>query len=281
MKGLLQKINAKVGASGKGEPVHVPVLKEPIRTPYGPFRFKAEVVPGTPYEIQATSNLMKKEWTTIANDTAKGEFDFIDPDAPKSSYRFYRINANGLYSLNVVGYVTYTLPPGTSMIGNSFERANNTVAELFKGMPDDTTLQKFDSLLYKLSENTIKYGKWQNPNETLALGEGAIITNPTSDLRSLCFAGEVMQGRFSTPIPGGFSIRCSPVPQPGRLDTDLNFPIEEGDVVHLFDRETQKSLEYTYASGVWLPRPPIVFAGESFWVAKKSPSTWTFDFSVS
>jgi len=274
---LLQKIN-KAGASGK-DSVQVPVLRDPVRVPYGPFQFKAEVAPGTPYEIQATSNL-KKEWTTIASDTSKGELDFVDPDAAKSSYRFYRINASGVYSLNVVGYVMFSLPPGSSMIGNSFERANNAVSELFKGMPDGTTLQKFDGLLYKMSENSVKHGKWLNPGERLVPGEGAIISNPTSDIRSVCFVGELMQGKFSTPIPGGFSIRCSPVPQPGRLDTDLNFPIEEGDVIHLFDRETQKVIEYSYAGGQWSPRPPIVFAGESFWVAKKNPSTWTVDFSV-
>jgi hypothetical protein len=276
---FFQKITAKAGSVGSPPPIQVPVLSEAVRIPYGPFRFKGEVVPGTPYEIQATTNF-KKEWTTIASDISKGEFEYIDPEATKLSYRFYRLNANGVYSLNVVGYVTYTLAPGSSMVGNSFARTDYTVAELFKGMPEGTLLQKFDGSLYKLTDNLIKNGRWQNPIDTLELGEGAIITNPTSDMRSLCFSGEVMQGRFSTPIPKGFSIRCSPVPQPGRLDTDLNFPIEEGDMVHLFDRETQKCVEYSYSVKGWSPSPPIVMAGESFWVAKKSPGYWVVDFSV-
>jgi hypothetical protein len=278
MKALFQKIKAPMAGRGV-QPVQLPVLSDPVRIPYGPFRFQGEVEAGATYEIQATSNLTK-DWTTIATDISKGEIEFLDSDAFKSAYRFYRLFVNGVYSLNVVGYVTFTLPPGSSMIGNSFARPDNSVGELFKGLPDGTTLQKFDGQIYKLTDNSVKYGKWLNPTETLALGEGAIISNPTSDLRSLCLVGEVMQGRFSTPIPSGFSIRCSPVPQPGRLDTDLNFPIEEGDVIHLFDRETQKCVEYTYSQRKWSPGIPIVCAGESFWVAKKSPATWTVDFSV-
>ena len=48
-------------------------------------------------------------------------------------------------------------------------------------------------------------------------GEGGIFFNPTSDYRSLNFAGEVMRENLSMPIPAGFSVRSPLLPQRGQL----------------------------------------------------------------
>src|SRR5947208_2878694 len=87
--------------------------------------------------------------------------------------------------------------------------------------------------------------------------------------------GEVQQGDLSLPIPAGFSVRSSIVPLPGQLDSDLVFPAAEDDVVHLYDRDRQKYVVYSFNSGKWSPEPPILGVGESFWVGKTFAGNWS------
>lgn len=233
-----------------------------------------------PYEIQAASDL--EHWVTIAEDLARGPgIEYVDSDASKYAHRFYRVVANEVHSANIIGYASTTLPPGFSMIANPFDAPSNAIAELFKDWPDDTTLNKFDTRLFRLSDNAVKHGKWTNPSEKLLPGEGGVFFNPTSDYKSLNFVGDVMQGSLSVPIPAGFSVRSSLVPQPGHLQEDLGFPIGEGDVIHLFDRDQQKYVLFPFEGGKWKSGSPMVNICESFWVAKTEAANWTRAIRVS
>ncbi|MDB6122967.1 MAG: hypothetical protein JWQ71_1960 [Pedosphaera sp.] len=258
-------------------PVLPAVLGPAVRFPYGAFQLKARITKGAQYEIQATTDL--QHWQTICTDTAEHEaIEYVDSDASKFSCRFYRILAGIVQSANVMGYASTTLPPGFSMIANPFDAPSNFISDLLKDMPDGTKINKFDTRFFQMTENVFRGGKWSNPSEKLVPGEGAILHNPTSDYKTLSFVGDVMQGNLSIPIAGGFSIRSSLVPQAGRLHTDLAFPIAEGDVIHLFDRDRQKYVLYPYDAAAWASNPPIVSVSESFWVAKTSPGNWTRNF---
>src|SRR5437870_3757858 len=71
-----------------------PHLTTAIRFPHGPFQFKIRVAPGTAYEIEGTTDL--KTWIPLANNTAADEnFEYLDSDAPKFGFRFYRVIAGG------------------------------------------------------------------------------------------------------------------------------------------------------------------------------------------
>src|ERR1051325_11125066 len=194
---IIQKIGGRAAlfARRKNEVVAPPTLREAARFPYGPFQFKTQLPKGTAYTIQACTDL--KTWNTILEGVA-GEVS----------------------SLNVIGYVSTTLPPGFSMIANPLDTPKNTVTEMFKAWPDGTTFSKFDTRFFKLAENGVQGAKWTNPGERLGPGEGGIFFNPTEDYKSLSFAGEVRQGNLSVPIPAGFSIRSSLVPLPGSLHED-------------------------------------------------------------
>jgi hypothetical protein len=276
---FLKRIGSSVGSRRSRDPVAPPVLGPAVRFPYGPFQFKIKAGKGVQFEVHATTDL--KSWHPIAAETSGAEvFDYVDSDASKFSYRFYRLLAGEVYSANVIGYATITLPPGFSMIANPFDAPSNTVSELFKELPEGTTLNKFDTRFFRLNENSFKNGRWTNPSETLVPGEGAILFNPTSDYKLLSFVGDLMQGQLSLPIPGGFSIRSSLVPQPGRIHTDLGFPIAEGDVIHLFDRDRQKYVLYPYDPDKWAANPPVLSVCEAFWVAKTLPGNWVRNFSL-
>src|SRR6266404_3049724 len=138
MKSIFRKIRAKTGASA---PLAPPSLGSGVRFPYGPFQFKIQVAKGLYYEIETTTNL--KNWQSIFQGTAAEQTDFLDSDASKFSYRFYRLHAEGVYSLKVLGYASVTLAPGFTMVGNPLVGVNDSVAELFKEMPEGTTVSKF------------------------------------------------------------------------------------------------------------------------------------------
>ena len=269
---LVQKISDSTPWAKRAEAITPPLLRDARRFPYGPFQFKTQLPKGAEYTIHCSTDL--HTWSLIGGGQANGEiFDYIDSEAFKHSYRFYRVMTEQVPSLNVIGYASVTLPPGFSMIANPLESPCSTVGELFQGWPDGTTLNKFDTRFFRLAENAVKFGKWTNAGEKLSPGEGAIFFNPTSEYKSLSFAGEVMQGSLSMPLPSGFSIRSSFIPQPGNLE-DMGFPITQGDVIHLFDRDRQKYVLHPFEASGWTDGPPLVSVGESFWVAKTEPGNW-------
>jgi hypothetical protein len=276
MNGLIEKIRHGGTSFWRRQQVtdDAPELAEPIRNPYGAFRFVIKAAKGTAFEIHASTNL--KVWRTIAQETMAGEeVEYVDPEASKFSFRFYRVKAGEMFSTSVVGYATTTLPPGCSMIANPFDAQSNEVAYLLKGMPEGTRLNKFDAQLYQLRENYFRNGKWTNPHERLVPGEGALVYNPTLDYRPLNFVGRIVPGSLTLPIPQGFSVRSSLVPLPGRLDTDLGFPMAVGDSLHLFDRDKQDYVIYEYDPEKWEANPPMISVGESFWIAKSAPGNWS------
>ena len=265
------------GASLEGKTVPQsapPVLKDAVRQPNGTFQFKAQLAKGTPFVVQ--SSIDAENWSPLLNGVSPGELtSYADGQASRFNYRFYRLLAGHAQASNVLGYVSTTLPPGFSMIANPLESPINTVGKVFKDWPDGTTLNKFDTQQFRLIENAVNFGQWTNPSESLRPGEGAIFFNPTSDYRSICFTGEVRTRNLSVAVSPGFSIRSSPMPQPGRLVEDLEFPIANGDVIHLFDRDKQQYALHPYENGQWTNGTPMISVGEAFWVAKTEPGNWT------
>jgi hypothetical protein len=257
-----------------------PQLTSPVRFPYGPFQFAFRVTKGESYEIQVSSNL--DAWQTISSGTSGTEsIDYVDSDASRFTYRFYRVLAAGALSANAVGYVSINAPPGYSMIANPLRTPLNGVSALLPNMNDGTALYKFDSRLFKLAENLVKSSRWSNPDETLSPGEGALFFNPTSDFKTINFCGEVLQGNLLMPLGSGFSMRSSQIPKAGRLHTDLACPVSEGDVVHLFDRDRQKYVIFEYNEKSWQSNPPVVAVGEAFWIGKTKAENWIQSFALS
>ena len=156
LNSLLQRIGARapffIGA--KDEPTPPPVLRDARRFPYGPFRFRTELPKGKEFTVLASTDL--RTWTAIgAGRGAEEPVEYIDSDAFKFSYRFYRLVSGELQAANVIGYASVSLPPGFALIGNPFD-SNDPVPEVFNGWPEGTSLNKFDTSLFRLTENAIK-----------------------------------------------------------------------------------------------------------------------------
>jgi hypothetical protein len=181
-----------------------------------------------------------------------------------------------VYSVNVVGYINVPVPPGFSMIANQLDSGNNTVSSLMPSVPEGVTIYKFVNGSYLI--NGYEFGEWSLPDMTLNPGEGAFIYNPGAAFNAL-FVGEVKQGTLTTPIPAGFSIAASQVPQTGALDSVLGFPVVDGDTVYLFNNTTGAYAISGYEFGEWsiVPTPKV---GEAFFVNKVSAVIWSRDFTV-
>jgi hypothetical protein len=272
---MLDKVGGSMLFRRKVEAIDPPVLSNGHRVPYGPFSFRASLSPhGAAYTVLASTNLTN--WMPVATGTTRDpSIEFLDSDASKFSHRFYRMLAGGVPSLGVIGFVSITLAPGFSLIANPLASRNNSVGEMFKGWPDGTSLNKFDTRVFKLSENALMNKRWTRADEKLSPGEGAIFFNPGTDYKSHSFVGEVLQGNLASPVPSGFSLRSSLVPQPGNLVDDLRFPIADGDIIHLFDRDRQKYVLHPFENGKWKSGPPVISVGEAFWVAKTGPGNWS------
>jgi hypothetical protein len=186
--------------------------------------------------------------------------------------------AQQVFSVNAVGFVNVVVPPNYSMIANPLNAATNTIPALFAGVPEGTTIYKFDGTSY--SVNTLDIGEWGNPAQTLVPGEGAFIRNPGTAPFTVTFVGEVMQGSLSNPIPAGFSIKSSQVPQSAAIDTVLGFPAAEGDTIYQFINAQNTYAIHALDLGEWSGGVPTPAVGESFFVKKAAAANWTRTFSV-
>ncbi len=257
-----------------------PALEAMKKSPRGPFEFRVHLSGEVMYELEVSDDL--KNWTPLESGIASVEsIVYVDVDAEKFTSRFYRAICDEFISENIIGYASVDLAPGFSMIANPFNARSNAISALFPQMIEGVTLCKFDTNLFRLTNNSVKNKQWTNPNETLVPGEGAIFFNPTDSSKIVEFVGEVSQGCVLNPIPAGLSIRSSVVPKSGGLQSDLGFPIAAGDVVHIFDRVEQKYKLYPFSASGWESSPPLVSVGESFWIAKTQAGNWMTNYPKS
>ena len=187
--------------------------------------------------------------------------------------------AQAVYSINTVGYVNLDIPAGFSMIANPLDAGDNTLNNVIQSAPDFTTIYKFNpsnGTYDTISSFDQASGQWSNGDAiTLAPGEGAFIA--TLSAFTLTFSGEVMQGELSNPLPAGYSIVSSQVPQEGTLQS-LGYTGNNGDTVYQFNGTSY--VINTYFNGSFLPSEPNIGIGEAFFVNRVSAGSWDRNFST-
>jgi hypothetical protein len=191
-----------------------------------------------------------------------------------------------VYSQNVVGYVNVPVQANKfQMIANPLNgSANNLNSILTNGITDGALLYKFSGNGFANPSVFIDGYGW-DPDATLAPGEGAFFISPGND--TLTFVGEVAQGSLSNPVPAGFSLKASQVPQAASL-TALGFPAGDGDLVYRFNAASQSyEAPVSYIDGYgWDPgdpQGPVVSVGESFFAFRQTANgsaNWVRNFTV-
>lgn len=193
-----------------------------------------------------------------------------------------------VFSVNAVGYVNKTIPKGNklALISNPLDAGagNNTIANLFKGVPDGTQVYKYDGTKFI----TATFDSLENaflPADAAATelkpGEGVFVRNTSASDLTVTFVGEVPQGKLDNPLPKGLSIRSSIVPQQGTAE-ELGLPGADGDQVYQFLTDAQSYFTSTFdgLENKWLPALKPLAVGEAFFLRKGAAGTWSRTFSV-
>lgn len=186
-----------------------------------------------------------------------------------------------VFSANAVGFVNTTVGQGFTMISNPLDAEDNSVPALFGDVMEGTSLFKFDPAAGQYEQpNSLAFGEWSNPAQTLEPGEGAFIQSPAE--QTITFVGEVRQGDLTHNVPTGFSMQSSEVPQEGGLVSLLEYPVEEGDAVFQWDAAGQQYAQpNSFVFGEWSGGgEPVVGVGEAFFIQSSSDKTWDRTFSV-
>jgi hypothetical protein len=189
-----------------------------------------------------------------------------------------------VYSVNAVGYVNKTIFNGFNLVANPLIQTNTTLDALIPAPPEDTTVYKFTpGTGFAIRQFT--GGAW-DPDGTITvdLGGGIWINNVSGSQFTLTYVGEVAQGTLNNPVPAGFSIRSSKVPQAGALQAVLQFTPNENDTIYQYNSDPgappvgYKINQFT--GGIWDPAEPNIGVAEAFWVNSEAGHGWTRTFTV-
>jgi len=109
-----------------------------------------------------------------------------------------RVAAQSQYSVNALGYVDLNLVAGSNLVANPFNAGDNSVSNLFRGLPDGAVFQPWDRANARFGPSNVYHAAtgWTDPAAKLLLPAGAFLWLPSS--RQISFAGDV-----SWPLPGG------------------------------------------------------------------------------
>lgn len=193
--------------------------------------------------------------------------------------------AQNVYSLNVVGYYNVTIPAngGLQMIVNQLDTPDNTLAGLIKDVPDGTQFFKWTGSTFagSLYEDPGGGGEWSQ-DFPMAPGEGGFIKNNSGTPLTITFVGEVKQGELVNPIPAGYSLLGSIVPQAGAISSVLGMPAADGDQIFKWTGTTYDGYLYEDPGegGEWSPAEPTANVGEGFFSRKNVAVDWVRNFSV-
>jgi hypothetical protein len=175
---------------------------------------------------------------------------------------------SNVYSLNIVGYVNTPIASGFNLIANPLDNGTNDLNSLFSTAGFGDTIYIFNAGSFTSSTY---FGSW-SPDPTLLPGTGIFYSAGANFTNT--FVGNVLTGNLTNPIPAGFSIKSSQVPQADTLE-NLGFPANFGDTVYLYRGGAYLSSTFF---GSWSPDYTIG-VGESFWISASAAELWTRTFN--
>lgn len=188
--------------------------------------------------------------------------------------------AAGVTSVNVVGYINVSVPPGFSFIANQLSAQNETIEALIgKTAPSGTVVYSWDSGFKANGYDFFQDQTWDDPGQILTPGNGSLIYNPTAAAFTITFVGEVKQGNLTTTIPQGFSFVSSQVPQAGTLSA-LGYTPKTGDVLYKWNNGFDAYTYELFDANTWDPSEPTLEVGQSALLFSTAGNSWARTFNV-
>ena len=184
--------------------------------------------------------------------------------------------------------------PGFNLVANQLNRTpNNSLNNAISGVPIESQVLKFENNNY-----TVEFYDgtgWIKPNGdpgtlTANPGSGFFFFNPNPANLTVTLVGEVPQGTgLTVPLPPGFSLVSSIVPQAVPLTPENGFPNVLEMQLLFWDTACQCYKPVFNDGSIWIlpdgtpvtppPTPPV---GTGFFVFNPNTTTvnWTRNFSV-
>jgi hypothetical protein len=186
--------------------------------------------------------------------------------------------AQSEYSLNIVGYVNSTVPAGKwALISNPLNATNNNYQMVLQNPPEGLQAYKYTGSGWISTE--IIDGAWDGDDlGDVNPGEGLFVKAPAGGDYVNTFVGEVILNS-TNPIPAGFAIRSSILPQAGGISSVLGYVAGEGDQVYQYDPNSGY-IGNEVIDGAWDSAEPVPAVGEAFWINAKTASDWVRNFTV-
>jgi hypothetical protein len=184
-----------------------------------------------------------------------------------------------VYSQNIVGYVNVDVTASQfALIANPLDTTDNTLGGVLTtaaGVQDFDNYYQWTGSGYNIA--TYSFGAWDNPTIPFAPGGGGFYLSGAS--HTLTFVGEVMTGSLSNPIPAGFSVVSSQVPEAGDADTlGLSPALADFDNVYSWNGTSFSIATKTFGS--WdTGSAPAIGVGQAVFVNSAAGGTWTRDFN--
>ena len=216
-----------------------------------------------------------------------------------------------VYSLNAVGYINLSLPPGFSMIADQLQSTNNTIGSLMNdaagtygtgGAYDGVKIYAWNGTSYTSDSGDSAFSTyangWDNGGKiTMNPGQAVWFSNPNKTNMNVLFLGNVPTGTLPVTItgPSTFNMISSPVPVGGDIVTNSVMNLtnySDKDKVYVYNNPggyTTYSVDINFGTSGYLsqwdlPGDPQVAVGQGFWYLTASTTktfTWTETFSVS
>ena len=161
------------------------------------------------------------------------------------------------------------LNSGYNLIANPLDQGSNTVAEVLPEVPEGTRLLKFEPQRWPIRWRTVSK---QEPGQTRPKHwlpvKARFFYNPSGATPlSLTFNGTEPMPETARQFGPGLYLISALKPHVGWLCEQLEFAVQEGDVIHHYDPSTGGFTSSRYSSGNWENEPAIQI-GEGFFLER-------------
>jgi hypothetical protein len=202
------------------------------------------------------------------------------------------VHAQNVYSLNAVGYINVTAPPGFSIAACPLIASpNNTISNLLNNSSGQFARVKVYSFStssgYSIDTGTGS-GWLEGGTNTLNPGQAVFISNPNTTNIVITFVGTVPSGPMTNVLSPGFNLVSSIVPASGDLVTNsiTSYTNANGhDKLFTYTPGTGYTTYTATGAATWLGGndPTIANVGEGFFYENSTvtPINWVENYSVS
>jgi hypothetical protein len=173
------------------------------------------------------------------------------------------LRAQSVFSVNALGYVDASFVSGSNLIANPFFTGDNTVSNLFRGVPDGTAFLPWDrgTAAFGPTNRYTAANGWTAPGTTLVAPDGGFLVLPSAT--KVSFVGQpwmFIPGPMCLTYPAGESVWSSiPLASCGIIGDG----IPDGLSLFKWVPQMQHYNLYTYFFGQWDPSEPQLASFES------------------